>query len=79
MAMAVSGVVAPSSGVLVPISFSKAQLLGCVSAGFTSLGERRLVERNGKLVSRSVVRAVVGERAPGAALPGSAESGMRCS
>lgn len=71
MAMAVSGAVA---AVASPVSFSKAQLLA--TAPSLSVWEGRRVGRNGKLVARTIVSAVVGEKAPGAALPDSAQPGM---
>lgn len=59
-------------------SFRKAQFLAAAGPITSSpLREDRCFERNGKQVSRNVVRAVVGERAPGAAVPESAERGVR--
>jgi hypothetical protein len=75
MAMAVSGAVAAvASSSAAPVSFSKAQLLA--AAPSLPVWEGRRVGRNGKLVARTVVSAVVGEKAPGAALPDSAQPGM---
>lgn len=72
MAMAVSGAVAAvASSSAAPVSFSKAQLLAAAPSLPVWAGRR--VGRNGKLVARTVVSAVVGEKAPGAALPDSAQ------
>jgi len=73
MAMAVIGAVAIAPMVTLS-SFRKAQFL--VAAGPAS--SERSFERNGKKGLRNLVSAVLGEKAPSAAVPDSAERGMLC-